>query len=201
VRETIDTIRKVIPLRTCSDGVFRNRSRPCLEYQIKRCLAPCCLPVDRDEYERHLREAMLLLSGKRVQLVDQIRAEMAAAAAEERFEDAARLRDRLRAIEKTQERQQAFRTVAAIRTSSASIARERCRGAGPLRPQRQADRQPELPDRRLRAARRGADRRRADPVLPGRALRPDEVLLPLDLEDRAVRAEVLGERKGGARWR
>ena len=46
VRETLDTIRKVIPLRTCSDGVFRNRSRPCLEYQIKRCMGPCCLPVD-----------------------------------------------------------------------------------------------------------------------------------------------------------
>src|SRR6266404_1239365 len=57
VRETLDTIRKIIPLRTCSDGVFRNRSRPCLEYQIKRCLGPCCLPVDAAIYQQHLREA------------------------------------------------------------------------------------------------------------------------------------------------
>ena len=57
LRETIDVIRKVFPLRTCSDAVFRNRSRPCIEYQIKRCLGPCCLPVDRAEYERHLHAA------------------------------------------------------------------------------------------------------------------------------------------------
>ena len=64
LRETIDVIRKVFPLRTCSDAVFRNRSRPCLEYQIKRCLGPCCLPVDRDEYERHLHAAQMLLEGR-----------------------------------------------------------------------------------------------------------------------------------------
>ncbi|GIW45974.1 MAG: UvrABC system protein C [Candidatus Binatia bacterium] len=108
VRETIDTIRKVIPLRTCPDAVFRNRSRPCLEYQIKRCLGPCCLPVDRAQYEQHLREAILLLEGKSQQLVQQLSAAMEQAAEELRFEDAARLRDRIRAIERTQERQQVF---------------------------------------------------------------------------------------------
>ncbi|MCX8071312.1 MAG: excinuclease ABC subunit UvrC [Candidatus Binatia bacterium] len=108
VRETLDTIRKIIPLRTCPDAVFRNRSRPCLEYQIKRCLAPCCLPVDRAEYERHLREAILLLEGKSQQLIRQLTAEMEKAAEELRFEEAARIRDRIRAIERTQERQQVF---------------------------------------------------------------------------------------------
>src|SRR5207253_2987116 len=98
LRETIDTIRKVSPLRTCSDGVFRNRSRPCLEYQIKRCLGPCCLPVDPAVYQRHLREAILLLEGKSQQLVRQLNAEMRHAADEMRFEDAARLRDQVRAI-------------------------------------------------------------------------------------------------------
>src|SRR5215470_3264443 len=73
VRETLDTIRKVFPLRTCSDGVFRNRSRPCLEFQIKRCLAPCCLPVDPEEYRAHLRQAVLMLEGKSSQLVRQLR--------------------------------------------------------------------------------------------------------------------------------
>jgi hypothetical protein len=107
VRETLDTIRKVIPLRTCSDGVFRNRSRPCLEYQIKRCLAPCCLAVDREAYQGHLREAMLLLEGKRTLLIDQLRERMRGAAEALRFEEAARIRDRLKAIERTQEPQQA----------------------------------------------------------------------------------------------
>lgn len=106
VRETLDTIRKVIPLRTCPDAVFRNRARPCLEYQIKRCLAPCCLPVDRELYQQYLREAILLLEGKSQQLVRQLTQQMERAAEELRFEDAARLRDRIRAIERTQERQQ-----------------------------------------------------------------------------------------------
>lgn len=106
VRETLDTIRKVIPLRTCPDAVFRNRTRPCLEYQIKRCLAPCCLPVDPEVYRQHLREAILLLEGKSQQLLRQLTEEMQRAAEELRFEDAARLRDRIRAIERTQERQQ-----------------------------------------------------------------------------------------------
>src|SRR5207244_13456364 len=64
VRDTLDTIRKVFPLRTCSDAVFRNRSPPCIEHDLKPCLAPCVLPVDRTVYEEHLREAMLLLEDR-----------------------------------------------------------------------------------------------------------------------------------------
>ncbi len=106
VRDTLDTIRKVFPLRTCSDAVFRNRSRPCIEYDIKRCLGPCVLPVDRAAYEEHLRQVMLLLEGRDTEVVKQLRERMTAAAESERFEDAARLRDHIQAIEKTQERQQ-----------------------------------------------------------------------------------------------
>ncbi len=197
VRETIDTIRRVIPLRTCSDGVFRNRSRPCLEYQIKRCLAPCCLEVDRQEYESHLREAMLLLSGKRVQLVDQLRAGMAAAASEERFEEAARLRDRLRAIEKTQERQQAvshsggdqdvfgfyregaFCDVQVLFVRNGKITGNQSFPIDDF----------ELPDDELIAA-------VLTQYYQGERYVPDEVLVPVDLEDRAVRAEVLSDRRG-----
>ena len=106
VRETIDTIRKVFPLRTCSDAVFRNRSRPCLEYQIKRCLAPCVYDVDAAEYRRHLDGAVQLLEGKTDALVRDLGARMRAAAADERFEEAARLRDRISAVQKVAERQQ-----------------------------------------------------------------------------------------------
>ena len=105
LRETIDVIRKLFPLRTCSDGVFRNRSRPCIEYQIKRCLGPCCLPVDREEYERHLRAAQMLLEGKNLELLKEMRGRMKAHAERLEFEEAARVRDRVRAIEKTVERQ------------------------------------------------------------------------------------------------
>jgi excinuclease ABC subunit C len=106
LRETIDTIRKVFPLRTCSDAVFRNRSRPCLEYQIRRCLAPCVYPVDREEYGRHLAGAIQLLEGKTDALVRDLESRMRSAAEEERFEEAARLRDRAAAVRKVAERQQ-----------------------------------------------------------------------------------------------
>jgi excinuclease ABC subunit C len=108
VRDTLDTIRKVFPLRTCSDPVFRNRSRPCIEYDIKRCLAPCVLPVDRAAYDEHLRQAMLLLEGRNREVAGSLRERMSVAADAERFEDAARLRDQIRALETTQERQQVF---------------------------------------------------------------------------------------------
>jgi len=197
VRETIDTIRKVIPLRTCSDGVFRNRSRPCLEYQIRRCLAPCCLPVDRGQYEELLREAMLLLSGKRVQLVEDLHAEMARAAAEERFEDAARLRDRLRAIDRTQERQQAVShaggdrdVLGFYREGSVSEVQMLFVRNGKLTGNQsyQID-ECELPDEDLVAA-------VLTQFYQGERFLPDEILVPLDLEDRAVRGEYLSERKG-----
>src|SRR4029077_15756269 len=90
VRESLDAIRKVFPLRTCSDTVFRNRSRPCLEYQIKRCPGPCCLAVDRDEYARSLKNAMLFLEGKNDELVRDLRTRMEIASEALRFEEAAR---------------------------------------------------------------------------------------------------------------
>lgn len=98
LRETIDVIRKLFPLRTCSDGVFRNRTRPCLEYQIKRCLGPCCLEVDRAEYERHLHAAELLLEGRNLELLREMREQMKAHASRLEFEDAARLRDRVQTV-------------------------------------------------------------------------------------------------------
>lgn len=197
VRETIDTLRKVIPLRTCSDGVFRNRARPCLEYQIRRCLAPCCLPVDREVYGAHLREAMLLLGGKRVELVDQLRRDMTAAAGAERFEDAARLRDRLRAIEKTQERQQAvshgggdldvfgfYREGGFIEAQVLFVRQGKLTGNQAYHLEDY-----ELPDEEVVRA-------LVTQFYQGERYVPDAVLLPIELEDEAVRAEYLGERKG-----
>src|SRR5262247_2544144 len=106
VRETLDLIRKIFPLRTCSDSVFRNRSRPCIEYQIKRCLGPCVLPVDAEAYRGHLRQAIALLEGRNRDVAAALREQMTAAAATERFEDAARLRDQMAAVERTQQHQQ-----------------------------------------------------------------------------------------------
>lgn len=105
LRDSLDTIRKVFPLRTCSDPVFRNRSRPCLEYQIKRCLAPCVYDVDDEEYRRQLGGAMQLLEGKTDALIAELESSMSAASDEECFEEAARLRDRIQAVSRVAEKQ------------------------------------------------------------------------------------------------
>jgi excinuclease ABC subunit C len=105
LRDCLDTIRKVFPLRTCSDAVFRNRARPCLEYQIKRCLGPCVLPVDEAEYRRQLDGAVRLLEGRTDELIAELEAAMERASEEERFEDAARLRDRVAAVARVAETQ------------------------------------------------------------------------------------------------
>jgi excinuclease ABC subunit C len=105
LRDTLDTIRKVFPLRTCSDAVFRNRSRPCIEYQIKRCLGPCARAVDEREYQRQLQGAVRLLEGRTEELLTELRGSMMQAAADERFEDAARVRDRMLAVERVAEKQ------------------------------------------------------------------------------------------------
>jgi len=105
VRETVGVIRKVFPLRTCSDAVFKNRSRPCLEYQIARCMGPCVYDVDRERYGAHLRGAMQLLEGRSETVVGDLTAEMKEASEEQRFEDAARVRDRIAAIGKMAEQQ------------------------------------------------------------------------------------------------
>jgi excinuclease ABC subunit C len=197
VRETLDTIRKVIPLRTCSDGVFRNRSRPCLEYQIKRCLGPCCLPVDAEVYQRHLREAMLLLEGKSQQLVRQLEDDMQRAAEELRFEDAARLRDKIRAVETTQERQQVvahwgedqdifglYREGGFIEAQVLFVRRGKLTGN-----QAYSFADFEWPDEEVLAA-------LLTQFYQGERYIPDEILAPLELEDRDVREEYLSERKG-----
>jgi excinuclease ABC subunit C len=197
VRETLDTIRKVIPLRTCSDGVFRNRARPCLEYQIKRCLAPCCLPVDREQYRAHLREAMLLLEGKKIELVRHLAEEMNRAADDLRFEDAARLRDRLRAIEQTQEQQHAashggidqdvfglYREGGFIEAQVLFVREGKITGSQAYRLE-----DFEFPDEEVLAA-------VLTQFYQGERYVPDEVIIPCEIEDAQERADYLRERKG-----
>jgi len=198
VRETLDTIRKIFPLRTCSDGVFRNRTRPCIEYDIKRCLGPCVLPVDRAAYEEHLRQAMLLLEGRSREVASTLRGRMERAAAVERFEEAARLRDQIQAIEKTQERQQVvahwgadqdvfgiYREGGAIEVQVLFV-----RDGKLVSNQAYAFDDWELPDAEvLEAVLTQFYQATARDV-------PDEILLPVAISDAPVRAEYLSERRG-----
>ncbi|MBO9717156.1 MAG: excinuclease ABC subunit UvrC [Pseudoxanthomonas sp.] len=105
VRETMDLMFKLFRLRSCEDSVFRNRSRPCLQYQIGRCSAPCVGLVETDEYAESVRRAALFLEGRSDELGEELAAAMEAASAQLEFEQAARLRDLLATLRGLQARQ------------------------------------------------------------------------------------------------
>ena len=197
LRETIDVIRKVFPLRTCSDAVFKNRSRPCIEYQIKRCLGPCCLPVDRDEYERHLHAAEMLLEGKNLELLKDMRERMRGYAERLEFEEAARVRDRVRAIEKTVERQTVlhhwggdqdvfglYREGGFIEAIVLMVRHGKLTST-----QSWSFQDLEFSDEDVLAD-------LLTQYYSGARFVPDEIIVPVELEDASVRAELLSERRG-----
>jgi len=94
-KELLNIIQTTIPLRTCSDKVFNNRVRPCLEYQIKRCLAPCCLEVSKEDYQYNLSQAIKLLEGKNKEVITDFEKLMNSASSSLDFERAALYRDRI----------------------------------------------------------------------------------------------------------
>ncbi|KAF1720819.1 excinuclease ABC subunit UvrC [Pseudoxanthomonas wuyuanensis] len=105
VRETLNLMQKLFKIRNCEDSVFRNRSRPCLQYQIGRCSAPCVDLVAAEEYAESVRRAGLFLDGRSDELTGELSAAMEAASATLDFEQAARLRDLIAAIRTLQARQ------------------------------------------------------------------------------------------------
>jgi excinuclease ABC subunit C len=197
LRETIDVIRKVFPLRTCSDAVFRNRSRPCIEYQIKRCLGPCCLPVDRAEYEQHLHAAQMLLEGRNLEVLKELRERMRGHAERMEFEEAAHLRDQVRAIEKTVEHQTVLHHWG-IDQDVFGLYREggfieaivlMVRGGKLTNTQGWSFHDLEFADQDILAD-------LLTQFYSGARIAPDEVIVPVALEDADVRAELLTERRG-----
>ncbi len=105
VRETLKIINKTFKLRKCKTKEFKKRLRPCLNFQIKACLAPCCFDVDKSAYNEIVKEVTMFLNGRTSELICKIKNEMILAAKAQAFEHAAVLRDRLFAIEKTLENQ------------------------------------------------------------------------------------------------
>ena len=109
-RETLRVVNRHFQLRTCTDHVLHNRRRPCLQYQIKRCPAPCVLPVSRAEYAEQIRDVRLFLDGKDDELVERLTTRMKEAATGTEFERAAAIRDQLRALQVTLESQRVVST-------------------------------------------------------------------------------------------
>ncbi len=108
VRETLQSLQRIFPLRPCTNGKFtqyRRRGRPCLDYQLKKCSGPCGDRITPEEYQKLVDGTAAFLRGRKGELVESLQAQMADAAAGEQFEKAARFRDQIRAIEQTLTRQ------------------------------------------------------------------------------------------------
>ena len=106
VNQTLNALQRAFPLRSCSDSVFASRTRPCLQYQIKRCAGPCVGRVGAADYAAMVGEARAFLSGRSRQVQDKLVARMQAASDALDFETAAVFRDRIRALTQIQASQE-----------------------------------------------------------------------------------------------
>jgi excinuclease ABC subunit C len=100
-RQTLKVVQKGFKIRSCKDGYMRNRTRPCIQYQMHRCLAPCVLFVKETEYAEQVEYVRLFLQGRREDLVVELKKRMMEAAQETEYERAAAFRDQIAAVEAT----------------------------------------------------------------------------------------------------
>lgn len=105
VRDSLNQMQKLFRVRQCEDSFFANRSRPCLQYQIARCTAPCVDAISAAEYSRDVRHAELFLEGRDHQVINELGEEMAAASEQLEFERAAQIRDRIANLKRVQSEQ------------------------------------------------------------------------------------------------
>ncbi|OGP71442.1 MAG: hypothetical protein A2Z73_03150, partial [Deltaproteobacteria bacterium RBG_13_60_28] len=197
-RETLKVMKRAFKLRTCKEKNVAPRSRPCLEYQLEQCLAPCAGLVSREAYRQAAQEAALFLKGRGRNLVKQLKAQMAEAAAHLEFEKAATLRDRITAINQTLERQDMARPSfrdqdvlgLARKDGRALILVLMVRG-GLVTGSREYYFPESLPETDLLGAFLKQYYTEERPL-------PDEILLPHDLPERRLLQEVFRDQKGGA---
>jgi len=105
VRKTLNELQKLFLIRQCQDSYFNNRTRPCLQYQIKRCTAPCVGYIDETTYREDIGAAVLFLEGKNRSVIDGMVARMEAAATEQDYEHAARFRDQITKLKQVEAEQ------------------------------------------------------------------------------------------------
>jgi excinuclease ABC subunit C len=215
-RRTLHLVNKHFQLRTCSDLEFASRRRPCLQHQIKRCPAPCVLPVDRAFYGEQVEAVAKFLEGRHDELSRELDAKMKDAARSMRFELAAVYRDQLRAIEKVREEQRVvtiddvdrdimgfYREGELVELSLLHVRAGKLADVGTY-----SIKQTEIPDEEIVAAflaqHYGASLARpssgegdeAGEAPPAPVLVPDEVILPREPEGISGIAEWLSDRAG-----
>jgi len=196
-RETIDIIEKHFLLRSCTDHNFKNRTRPCLQFQIKRCWAPCVLPVAPQDYREQVRQAMLFIEGKQQELIAELKQRMREKSEALEFEAAAKIRDQIQAVEKTLEKQRMvshwggdqdifgiYREGGFIEAQVLFVRQGKLTGN-----QSYSLEDLEFPDEEVMAA-------LLTQFYQGQRFIPDEILLPVALDDAGVREEYFAEQKG-----
>ena len=200
MRETLKVIRKVFPLATCEIEINGQAERACLEFEIKRCMAPCIGNQTREEYHLIVKQVRMFLEGRDTELLDGLRAEMEAAAERENFEEAARLRDRIVKIDRTLERQRVTQTssidqdVMGIARQGAAVDLQMLFVRGGLLIGRKDFFWPEgadTPDEEL-------VRSAIEQFYNKDGLPPKELLIPASLEDKPVIEDWLSQKKGEA---
>jgi excinuclease ABC subunit C len=105
VRDSLNFLQKTFRVRQCEDSVFRNRSRPCLQYQISRCTGPCVGHIKPGEYEQDVRHTRMFLQGKDKEITSELADQMETAAVSQHYEKAAMLRDQITALRSVQNTQ------------------------------------------------------------------------------------------------
>lgn len=105
VRESLSLMQKIFRIRNCEDSVFAHRHRPCLQYQIKRCSAPCVDYISEADYRQDIEHAVMCLEGRSEQVTQQLTDSMERASESLDFEEAARLRDQIQQLRRLQEKQ------------------------------------------------------------------------------------------------
>jgi len=195
-RKALKLINRYFQLRTCTDRELKSRTRPCLQHQIGRCPAPCVLPISPEAYGAQVRGVTLLLSGRHDELSRELGQRMGEASAALEYEEAARLRDQLRAVTLLREEQH----VSSVRdvdqdvlgffrqADQAQVVMLRVREGRLSGVDSHELRRVSLPDEELVAAFLDQHYERAAP--------PDEVLIPVQVEAAEGLAQVLSERRG-----
>lgn len=197
-RQTLKVVNRHFKLRTCTDQILNSRKRPCLQYQIKRCDAPCVFPVPKEQYAEQVRDVTLFLEGKDDELMGRLRDRMMHASDEMQFEIAAALRDQLRTLEQTLQEQHMVsekfvdqdvigmhREGDVLEVAVLTVRQGKLLGRRAFRFTNQ-----EFPDEESISSFIGLYYDRG-------AVIPDEVLLPVAIEDATARQEWLREKAEG----
>ncbi|HQL89268.1 MAG TPA: excinuclease ABC subunit UvrC [Syntrophales bacterium] len=196
-KETLKYLHQLFPLRTCKDREFKTRRRPCIEYEIRKCVGPCVGLAGKEQYRKFIDDAVLFLEGRGTKLLDLLKKRMAEAAENLEFEEAARLRDRIAAIEATVEKQRMvspdfkdrdvfglYREEDQVQVCILRIREGKTLGTKKFAPVRTAAADAEVLSSLL------------GQYYDGELFIPAEVVIPEEIEDGGVLAEWLSEKRG-----